>query len=44
LREFFSSIFFCAVTEVESDERVSKLVTRIYGEVPQSSSKNFELE
>jgi hypothetical protein len=46
LREFFffSSISFCAVTEVESDERVSKLVTRIYGEVPQSSSKNFELE
>lgn len=41
---FFSSISFCAVTEVESDERVSKLVTRIYGEVPQSSSKNFELE
>jgi hypothetical protein len=42
LREFFffSSISFCAVTEVESDERVSKLVTRIYGEVPQSSRRS----
>jgi hypothetical protein len=31
------------VREVESEEKVSKLVTDLYGDVSQLSSKSFEL-
>ncbi len=36
-------IFFCAVREVESEEKVSKLVTDLYGDASQLSSKSFGL-